>query len=66
MRRIPAPTPPTSTNIPKIVAINFPPPNFFFGLEDTIGGKSGGLSEFDEGGEDCGFAGVVCVEVVAF
>lgn len=42
MRTTPAPTPPTKSTSPKIVAIIFPPPNFFFGVAIT-GGKSEGV-----------------------
>lgn len=38
----PAPTPPTRSRIPKIVAIILPPPNFFFGDPEITGGKLGG------------------------
>jgi hypothetical protein len=41
---IPAPIPPTSTTNPNMVAIIFPPPNFFFGLETTEE-TSGGAAE---------------------
>jgi hypothetical protein len=47
VKTTPAPTPPTKSTSPKIVAIIFPPPNFFFGVAIT-GGKSEGAAEPDE------------------
>jgi len=44
VNRTPAPTPPTKITSPKIVAIIFPDPNFFFGLEVTEE-MSGGAAE---------------------
>ena len=57
-RNTPAPIPPTKRNNPKIVAITFPPANFFFGVEVVV---TAGITISSAGAADpefsCGIGG---------